>query len=127
MTRYKMQDGVFFFWCAYPSDSWEGAIIFRVREDRNPEDRATEKAIPYVRLFPASPDQIKEWLLDPAHLRFLMGAERLTESEYSYDFVQCYFCKRWNKVLVPSEIEAKVPCQFCDAKVHILRMAPQTK
>ena len=70
---YNMNDGEFSFHCArYGSWNGDAQIIFRVREDTNPEVRAQEKGIEfYDRIVPATPEQIILWLVDHApHYHF---------------------------------------------------------
>ena len=58
-----MRDGVFSFWTAYYG-SWrlDARVVFRVREDTTPTQRAAEKQILwYDRLLPATTGEIASW------------------------------------------------------------------
>ena len=61
---YSFGDGDFILVAAtYGSQHNDARIIFRVRTDRNPHERATEKGvIGYDRLIPADAEQIEAWL-----------------------------------------------------------------
>jgi len=61
---YTFTDGEFQFWTArYGSAFNDAKIVFRVRADRIPSERAKEKNIVgYDRLYPASENEIDAWL-----------------------------------------------------------------
>jgi hypothetical protein len=59
----SFEDGKFSFWTAHYG-SWAGdkRIVFRVREDRTPKERADEKDIDgWDRILPASPHEEAMW------------------------------------------------------------------
>lgn len=61
---YKFWDGLFRFYTAHYG-SWRSdiRIIFRVRVDRKPGERAAEKNIKsYDRLLPSTQREIKKWM-----------------------------------------------------------------
>jgi len=62
---YKFKDGSFRFYTAqYGSWKNDQIIVFRVRIDRNPNDRALEKGIKYYDRIVRSTDQeINEWFV----------------------------------------------------------------
>ena len=61
--EYIFCDGVFSFWTAhYGSWANDKRIVFRVRIDRIPKDRAKDKSIiDYDRLLPSEDDEIEAW------------------------------------------------------------------
>lgn len=68
--KYTFKDGVFFFYTAhYGSWARDIRIVFRVRVDRLPKERAEEKEIFYYdRLIPSTQEEIDEWVV--SHLDF---------------------------------------------------------
>lgn len=60
----KFKDGLFSFFTAdYGSWAHDIRIVFRVREDRDPHERAAEKDIKnYDRLRPSLPEEIQSWI-----------------------------------------------------------------
>ena len=62
--QYTMPDGVFTFWTAqYGSWANDRRIVFRVRIDTTPNERATEKDIKgYDRLVPATDWETAMWI-----------------------------------------------------------------
>lgn len=62
--QYKMNDGIFSFWTAhYGSWAKDVRVVFRVRNDSNPEQRAQEKKIEYYdHLSPSTDGEIEQWL-----------------------------------------------------------------
>ena len=59
MRQYRFADGTFRFWLAWQSPSQ--AIVFRVRADRDAEERAGEKGIAGS-ISPASDSDVESWL-----------------------------------------------------------------
>lgn len=74
-TKFIFQDGVFTFFAAeYGSYANDAIVVFRVREDRNPKERATEKCIKhYQRLCPCCGRYIQKWFdTHPSELGMLL-------------------------------------------------------
>ena len=61
--KFKMKDGTFYFWIAvFDSSMNDLELIFRVREDNTPKNRALEnRIVGYSRLRPATDDEINTW------------------------------------------------------------------
>lgn len=60
MRMFRFRDGRFSFWEAVFE---RHVIVFRVREDRDPRERALEKGYPQdIPIQGASPDHIQAWL-----------------------------------------------------------------
>ena len=70
MLNEKMIDGEFSFWVAeYGSSYGDARVVFRVRSDRTPKDRAFEKNIRgWDRLVPANQNQVAAWF--ESHQKF---------------------------------------------------------
>ena len=64
MAWYQFCDGIFEFYTAHcGSYSRDKRIVFRVREDTTPEERAKEKKIEnYDLLLPSTDEEVKSWM-----------------------------------------------------------------
>jgi len=74
-SQYKFIDGIFVFYTAiYGSWQNDARIVFRVRIDRDPKERAKEKNIKYFdRIILSNKNEIVNWF--NSHLKYKLDKE----------------------------------------------------